>query len=147
MSLLVLPDTLFLLSQLKHFSGAFSLLSCSLMFSKLITSTLTYVASDTHFESSSSARAHSRCCSDRAGPERSSDGNGEWFSCCFTSFMLSYFFALVNVPFLMSQGAHDYSLKLWDFGGMNETLQSFRDIEVEEGHPVRMITARNSTSI
>jgi len=36
----------------------------------------------------------------------------------------------------VATGGHDYMLRMWDFGGMNEALESFRTVEVEEGHPI-----------
>jgi WD40 repeat protein len=36
-------------------------------------------------------------------------------------------------------GSYDYQAKLWDFGGMNETLAAFRSFEPLEGHQVRAL--------
>ena len=36
-------------------------------------------------------------------------------------------------------GSYDYQAKLWDFNGMNSSLQSFRQFEPVEGHQVRQI--------
>jgi len=36
-------------------------------------------------------------------------------------------------------GSYDYQAKLWDFGGMNETLAAFRTFEPVEGHPLRAL--------
>lgn len=34
-------------------------------------------------------------------------------------------------------GGYDYVMKLWDFAGMNSSLQSFRSVTPFEGHPIR----------
>lgn len=36
----------------------------------------------------------------------------------------------------VATGAMDYHVKLWDFAGMARHVRPFRDIEVEEGHPL-----------
>jgi WD40 repeat protein len=36
-------------------------------------------------------------------------------------------------------GSYDYQAKLWDFNGMNSSLQSFRQFEPVDGHQVRQI--------
>jgi len=36
-------------------------------------------------------------------------------------------------------GGFDYNIKMWDFAGMTSTLQSFREVEPEEGHVVRQL--------
>ncbi len=33
-------------------------------------------------------------------------------------------------------GSMDYAVKLWDFAGMSRSVKAFREIEVEEGHPI-----------
>ena len=41
-------------------------------------------------------------------------------------------------------GSYDYQCKMWDFGGMNETLAAFRTFEPQEGHQVRQLTYSNT---
>ena len=36
-------------------------------------------------------------------------------------------------------GGYDYQAKLWDFGGMNESLAAFRTLEPQDGHQVRSL--------
>eukprot|EP01121_Diplochlamys_sp_Union-15-3_P022775 TRINITY_DN9798_c0_g1_i1.p1 TRINITY_DN9798_c0_g1~~TRINITY_DN9798_c0_g1_i1.p1 ORF type:complete len:593 (+),score=129.31 TRINITY_DN9798_c0_g1_i1:58-1836(+) len=36
-------------------------------------------------------------------------------------------------------GGYDYSVKFWDFAGMDERLKSFRSIEPKEGYPIRTL--------
>eukprot|EP00468_Gymnochlora_sp_CCMP2014_P011488 CAMPEP_0167749212 /NCGR_PEP_ID=MMETSP0110_2-20121227/5274_1 /TAXON_ID=629695 /ORGANISM="Gymnochlora sp., Strain CCMP2014" /LENGTH=573 /DNA_ID=CAMNT_0007634325 /DNA_START=75 /DNA_END=1793 /DNA_ORIENTATION=- len=36
-------------------------------------------------------------------------------------------------------GSYDYIIKMWDFAGMTSTLQSFREMEPEEGHLIKQI--------
>jgi WD40 repeat protein len=36
-------------------------------------------------------------------------------------------------------GSYDYTVKMWDFGGMNVNMQSFRSLEPHEGHQVRHV--------
>lgn len=43
-------------------------------------------------------------------------------------------------------GSNDYDVRMWDFTGMNNSMNSFRIIEPAEGHPVRSLSwAPNST--
>ncbi|KAJ4851344.1 hypothetical protein Tsubulata_005717 [Turnera subulata] len=37
-------------------------------------------------------------------------------------------------------GSYDYSVRMYDFGGMNAKLQSFRQLEPSEGHQVRTLS-------
>lgn len=37
-------------------------------------------------------------------------------------------------------GSYDYSVRMYDFGGMNSRLQSFRQLEPFEGHQVRNLS-------
>lgn len=37
-------------------------------------------------------------------------------------------------------GSYDYSVRMYDFQGMNAKLQSFRQLEPSEGHQVRTIS-------
>lgn len=37
-------------------------------------------------------------------------------------------------------GSYDYTVRMYDFQGMNARLQSFRQIEPSEGHQVRSIS-------
>ncbi|CAL1357106.1 unnamed protein product [Linum trigynum] len=37
-------------------------------------------------------------------------------------------------------GSYDYTVRMYDFGGMNSSLQSFRQLEPSEGHQVRHIS-------
>lgn len=39
----------------------------------------------------------------------------------------------------MVTGSLDYELRMYDFNGMNETMQPFRTMEAEDGHPVRSV--------
>jgi WD40 repeat protein len=39
----------------------------------------------------------------------------------------------------LATGSHDHSVKLWDFAGMDRSLQSFRTVTVCEGHPIRSV--------
>merc|ERR1719334_2506104 len=43
-------------------------------------------------------------------------------------------------------GSYDCTIKFWDFGGMNEALQSFREITPSEGHPLTSIRYNASGS-
>ena len=43
-------------------------------------------------------------------------------------------------------GGNDYDVRMWDFTGMNNSMNSFRIIEPSEGHPVRTVSwSPNST--
>jgi len=44
-------------------------------------------------------------------------------------------------------GSYDETVKFWDFGGMNEKLESFRSITPSEGYPVRSIAYNHSGSM
>lgn len=41
-------------------------------------------------------------------------------------------------------GGYDYQCKMWDFGGMNESMSAFRTFEPQEGHQVRQLVYSNS---
>lgn len=40
----------------------------------------------------------------------------------------------------MLSGSYDYSVRMYDFQGMNARLQSFRQLEPSEGHQVRTLS-------
>jgi WD40 repeat protein len=37
-------------------------------------------------------------------------------------------------------GSRDYTLRMFDFNGMNSTMRSFRSLEPSEGHPVHALS-------
>ena len=36
-------------------------------------------------------------------------------------------------------GSYDYTMKFFDFAGMNESMKAFRSVEPDEGHPIRQV--------
>ena len=48
--------------------------------------------------------------------------------------------AIDNSGSRVLSGSYDYNVRMYDFGGMNSTLQSFRHLEPSEGHQVRHLS-------
>ncbi|CAN1270096.1 WD repeat-containing protein 70 [Linum perenne] len=48
--------------------------------------------------------------------------------------------AIDNSGSRVLSGSYDYTVRMYDFGGMNSSLQSFRQLEPSEGHQVRHLS-------
>ncbi|EAS02900.1 WD domain, G-beta repeat protein (macronuclear) [Tetrahymena thermophila SB210] len=45
----------------------------------------------------------------------------------------------------LASGANDYFLRLWDFNGMNQDMNSFRVLEPLEGHPIKALSFNSNS--